>query len=46
MTIGFAVLGVVVLLFVWNVLPPEIVAVGAALMLYGCSGPSERHIVA
>src|SRR4051812_3077648 len=33
-TITFGVLGVVVVLFVWNVFPPEVVAVGAALLLY------------
>lgn len=33
-TITFLVLGVVVVLFVWNRLPVEIVAVGAALSLY------------
>lgn len=34
MGISFLVLGVVVALFVWNRLPVEIVAVGAALVLY------------
>jgi di/tricarboxylate transporter len=33
-TISFAVLGALVVLFVWNRLPAEIVAVGAALALY------------
>jgi di/tricarboxylate transporter len=33
-TISFAVLGAVVVLFIWNRLPAEIVAVGAALALY------------
>ena len=42
-TISFAVLAVVVALFVWNRLPPEIVAVGAALALYagGVLGADE-----
>ena len=35
MAISFAVLGAVVVLFVWNRLPVELVAVGAALALYG-----------
>ena len=33
-TVSFAVLGAVVVLFVWNRLPVELVAVGAALALY------------
>jgi hypothetical protein len=34
MAISFAVLGAVVVLFVWNRLPVELVAIGAALTLY------------
>ena len=34
-TLSFGVLAVAVVLFVWNVLPPEVVAIGAALLLYG-----------
>jgi Na+/H+ antiporter NhaD/arsenite permease-like protein len=33
-SITFIVLGVVVVLFVWNLIPVELVAVGAALALY------------
>jgi hypothetical protein len=35
MAISFTVLGAVVVLFVWNRIPVELVAVGAALSLYG-----------
>ena len=34
MTITFLILGAVVVLFIWNRLPVELVAVGAALSLY------------
>jgi di/tricarboxylate transporter len=43
-TISFAVLGAVVALFVWNVVAPEIVAVGAALALYA-AGVLDAHQV-
>ncbi len=33
-TISFLVLGAVVVLFVWNRLPVELVAIGAGLTLY------------
>lgn len=35
MAISFTVLGVVVVLYVWNRIPVELVAIGAALTLYG-----------
>ena len=42
--ITFVVLGVVVVLFVWNRFPPEIVALGAATALYA-AGVLDSHQV-
>jgi di/tricarboxylate transporter len=45
-TISFVVLGAAVVLFVWNRLPPEIVAVGAALALYATGVLESGQVVA
>jgi di/tricarboxylate transporter len=45
-TISFAVLGAAVVLFVWNRLPAEIVAVGAALALYAAGVLGAEQVFA
>lgn len=45
-TISFLILGVVVVLFVWNRLPVEVVAVGAALSLYATGVLTINQVVA
>ncbi|MFZ1993713.1 MAG: SLC13 family permease, partial [Solirubrobacteraceae bacterium] len=45
-TISFVVLGAAVVLFVWNRLPPEIVAVAAALALYATGVLESGQVVA
>src|SRR4051794_26892800 len=46
LTISFLVLGAVVVLFVWNRVPPEVVAVGGALMLYATGVLSADQVFA
>jgi Na+/H+ antiporter NhaD/arsenite permease-like protein len=44
--ISFVVLGVAVVLFVWNRFPPEIVAIAAALSLYAAGVITSDQLVA
>ena len=44
--ITFEVLGVVVVLFVWNRFPPEIVALGAAIALYAAGVLGSNQVFA
>jgi di/tricarboxylate transporter len=45
-TISFIILGAVVVLFIWDRLPVEVVAVGAALSLYFTGILDEKQIIA